>query len=62
MVYPKDIPYDPITKEGAITHRMRVAGFNNIFVIGDGAGLSQGIVMAATTGFIAGDTIAAELL
>jgi len=59
---PRYIPYNPMTKEGAIKYRMRPAGLNNIFIIGDGAGLSQGIVMAATTGFIAGDTIATELL
>jgi uncharacterized FAD-dependent dehydrogenase len=59
---PRYIPYNPITKEGALTHRMRPTNFKNIFIVGDGAGLSQGIVMAATTGFIAGDTIATELL
>lgn len=59
---PRYIPFDPKTKEGAIKHRMRPVGLNNVFTIGDGAGLSQGIVMAATTGLFVGATIAAEMV
>jgi uncharacterized FAD-dependent dehydrogenase len=59
---PRYIPFDPVGKKGAITYKMRPPGFNNIFIIGDGAGLSQGIIMAATTGVFVGDIIAIESL
>jgi len=44
----------------AIEHRMRPKGFEHLYIVGDGAGLSQGIVMAATTGIVAGWAIANE--
>jgi uncharacterized FAD-dependent dehydrogenase len=44
----------------AVESRMRPKGLNNIYIVGDGAGLSQGIVMAATTGIVAGWSIANE--
>jgi hypothetical protein len=45
----------------AIKYRMRPKGLDNVFIVGDGAGLSQGIVMAASTGMVAGWTIANEM-
>lgn len=46
--------------EPAIKHRMQPPGAEGFFIVGDGAGLSQGIVMAGTTGIVAGWTIATE--
>lgn len=45
----------------AIKYRMQPPGAEGIFIIGDGAGLSQGIIMAGTTGVVAGWTIATEM-
>lgn len=45
----------------AIKYRMQPPGAEGIFIIGDGAGLSQGIVMAGTTGIVAGWAIASEM-
>jgi len=44
--------------EPAIKSRMCPVGLENVFIIGDGAGLSQGIVMAASTGIVAGWAVA----